>query len=118
MLILPNCTREAAEIRRIELQERISRIRLELWPETIVPLGASAGVAVFPDDGTTHEVLIAEADRRMYQDKASRRSGRHRAATRARTPFAPRAAVVSNTTVTSRLTGVNPATRTLEQTII
>src|SRR6185436_1986789 len=34
VLVLPNCTREAAEIRRIELQERISRIRLELWPET------------------------------------------------------------------------------------
>jgi len=73
VLILPNCTREAAEIRRTELQDRISRIRLELWPETIVPLGASAGVSVFPDDGTTHEVLIAEADRRMYQDKANRR---------------------------------------------
>jgi hypothetical protein len=28
---------------------------------------------VFPDDGTTHEVLIAEADRRMYRDKANRK---------------------------------------------
>jgi hypothetical protein len=56
------------------LQLRISRIELEIWPETIVTLGASAGVSVFADDGATHEALIAEADRRMYQDKASRKS--------------------------------------------
>ncbi len=74
--MLPNCTREAAEARRLELQQRINRIQLEIWPETIVTLGASAGVSVFPDDGTTHEALIAEADRRMYQDKASRKKPR------------------------------------------
>ena len=56
VLVLPNCTREAAEARRLELQQRINRIQLEIWPETIVTLGASAGVSVFPDDGTTHEV--------------------------------------------------------------
>jgi len=73
VLVLPNCTREAAEARRVELQQRISRIELEIWPETIVTLGASAGVSVFPDDGTAHEALIAEADRRMYKDKANRK---------------------------------------------
>ena len=74
VLVLPNCTREAAEARRLELQQRINRIQLEIWPETIVTLGASAGVSVFPDDGITHEVLIASADRRMYQDKAGRKT--------------------------------------------
>jgi hypothetical protein len=38
-------TREAAEARRVELQQRINRIELEIWPETIVTLGASAGMA-------------------------------------------------------------------------
>src|SRR6185436_20047890 len=73
VLVLPNCTREAAEARRIELQQRINRVQLEIWPDTVVTLGASAGVSVFPDDGATYEVLIAEADRRMYQDKAGRK---------------------------------------------
>ena len=37
-----------------------------------VRLGASAGAAVFPDDGATYEALLADADRRMYRDKAVR----------------------------------------------
>jgi len=73
VLVLPNCTREAAEVRRLELQQRIQRIQLEICPETILMLGASAGVAVFPDDGTSLEALVAEADREMYKDKASRK---------------------------------------------
>ena len=36
-------------------------------------LAVSAGVAVFPHDGTTYEALLAEADQRMYRDKAARR---------------------------------------------
>jgi hypothetical protein len=36
-------------------------------------LAVSAGAAVFPHDGTTYETLLAEADHRMYRDKAARR---------------------------------------------
>ena len=36
-------------------------------------LGASAGAAVFPHDGATYEALLADADHRMYRDKAARR---------------------------------------------
>ena len=36
-------------------------------------LAASAGAAVFPHDGTSYEALLAEADHRMYRDKAARR---------------------------------------------
>jgi diguanylate cyclase (GGDEF)-like protein/putative nucleotidyltransferase with HDIG domain len=73
VLVLPNCTREAAEIRRLELQQRIGRIQIEVTPRSAVTLGASAGVAMFPEDGNTHETLMAAADRRMYQDKANRK---------------------------------------------
>jgi len=38
-----------------------------------VPLRVSMGVAVYPDDGTTPDALIAQADRHMYADK--RRTG-------------------------------------------
>jgi diguanylate cyclase (GGDEF)-like protein len=73
VLVLANCPREAAEARRRELQQRISEVTLEIWPEQTLRFDASAGVSVFPDDGTTYEALIAAADRRMYQDKADRR---------------------------------------------
>jgi diguanylate cyclase (GGDEF)-like protein/putative nucleotidyltransferase with HDIG domain len=73
VLVLPNCTRESAEARCADLQQRISRVQLEIWPDTTVTLGASAGVSIFPDDGTTHDMLVGEADRRMYRNKASRK---------------------------------------------
>ena len=37
------------------------------------PLGISVGVAMFPADGHSYESLLAAADRRMYQDKATRK---------------------------------------------
>lgn len=36
-------------------------------------LGASVGIAVYPQDGLSTAELLAVADRRMYQDKASRK---------------------------------------------
>ena len=36
-------------------------------------LGGSVGMASFPSDGDTYEVLLAVADRRMYEDKARRK---------------------------------------------
>ena len=33
----------------------------------------STGAAVYPADGDSYEVLLAEADHRMYRDKAVRR---------------------------------------------
>lgn len=41
---------------------------------TVVPLGISVGHAVFPLDGHTIDELLHEADLRMYEIKASRRS--------------------------------------------
>jgi GGDEF domain-containing protein len=38
-------------------------------------LGVSAGVALFPADGTTFEELFAAADGRMYRSKFDRRIG-------------------------------------------
>ena len=33
----------------------------------------SAGASVFPADGGSYETLLADADQRMYRDKAARR---------------------------------------------
>jgi hypothetical protein len=40
-------------------------------------MSISAGVAVFPHDGETYETLLATADRRMYEDKSTRRRPAH-----------------------------------------
>ena len=36
------------------------------------PLAISAGLAMYPGDGGSFDALLAAADARMYQDKASR----------------------------------------------
>jgi len=73
IVVLGDCSREVAEAKRRELQARIADIQLEVRAGKRLRLGASAGAAVFPHDGTTYEALLASADHLMYRDKASRR---------------------------------------------
>jgi diguanylate cyclase (GGDEF)-like protein/putative nucleotidyltransferase with HDIG domain len=73
IIVLSDCTREAAEAKRRELQARIAEIELEVRSGKRLRLGASAGAAVFPADGDTYEQLLAAADHMMYRDKAIRR---------------------------------------------
>ena len=44
-----------------------------LQPGKPLTLGMSVGAAVFPHDGEVYEALLATADSRMYQNKASRK---------------------------------------------
>ena len=73
IVVLTDCTRAAADAKRRELQSRIADIQLEVRAGKRVRLAASAGAAVFPEDGATYEALLADADHRMYRDKAARR---------------------------------------------
>ena len=73
IVVLGDCSREAAEAKRRELQARLCKIELMVRPGRVTRLAVSAGAAVFPHDGTTYETLLAEADARMYRDKAVRR---------------------------------------------
>jgi diguanylate cyclase (GGDEF)-like protein/putative nucleotidyltransferase with HDIG domain len=73
IVVLSDCSREAAEIKRRELQARLSKIELVVRPGRVTRLAVSAGAAVFPHDGATYETLLAEADQRMYRDKTVRR---------------------------------------------
>jgi diguanylate cyclase (GGDEF)-like protein/putative nucleotidyltransferase with HDIG domain len=76
IVVLTDCSREAAEVKRRELQERIGQIEIEVRTGKRLRLAASAGTAVFPHDGSNYETLLAEADHRMYRDKAGRRGQR------------------------------------------
>jgi diguanylate cyclase (GGDEF)-like protein len=73
IVVLADCSREAAELKRRELQALIHDIQIEVRAGKHLRLGASAGAAVFPHDGTTYEALLADADHLMYRDKAARR---------------------------------------------
>jgi diguanylate cyclase (GGDEF)-like protein/putative nucleotidyltransferase with HDIG domain len=83
IIVLAECTREAVEAKRRELQDRIGEIQIEVRAGRTLRLAASAGAAVFPHDGTSYEALLAEADHRMYRDKAGRRA----AASESRAPW-------------------------------
>ena len=73
IVVLTDCSREAAEAKRRELQHRVGQIELDVRAGKRLHLAVSAGAAVFPHDGTTYEALLADADHRMYRDKAGRR---------------------------------------------
>jgi diguanylate cyclase (GGDEF)-like protein len=103
IIVITNCSRAMADDKLRELQERIARVELETPSGKRMRLAASAGASIFPHDGTTSEALLADADHRMYRDKAARRgpSGAGRGRTIALVPRPageadrPDAAVVS-----------------------
>jgi diguanylate cyclase (GGDEF)-like protein len=73
IVVLADCTREAADAKRHELQSLVADIQLEVRTGKRLRLAASVGASVCPYDGTTYEALLADADQRMYRDKAARR---------------------------------------------
>ena len=73
IVVLADCSREAADLKRRELQARIAEIEIDVRGGRRLRLAASAGASVFPEDGSTYEALLTDADQRMYRDKAARR---------------------------------------------
>ena len=74
IVVLPGCDSDEAENKRVELQNAVSRVVLEVEPGRLLSLSISAGTAVYPKDGDTYEALLGRADRRMYRDKSNRRA--------------------------------------------
>jgi diguanylate cyclase (GGDEF)-like protein len=73
IVVLSGCAADEAEGKRLELQRAVDEVYFEARPGKRLPLGISIGCAVFPQDGESYETLLATADSRMYQDKASRK---------------------------------------------
>jgi diguanylate cyclase (GGDEF)-like protein len=69
IVVLAGCGWDEAEYKRLELQEAVESLVFEAKPGVRMPLSISAGAAVFPHDGSSYEVLMAKADRRMYRNK-------------------------------------------------
>jgi len=91
VIVLADCPTDAAEVKRHELQGRIEQIALGV-ESTVLRVGVSAGLAMYPQDSTTYEGLLATADQRMYHDKALRRGF---AGTAVRQPVGRRAATAT-----------------------
>jgi diguanylate cyclase (GGDEF)-like protein len=73
IIVLPGCGIEEAEAKRVEIQQAVRDIALEIVAGRMVQISMSAGAAVYPSDGETYEILLATADGRMYRDKKTRK---------------------------------------------
>jgi len=69
VVVMPGVTREKLQERVVELEAAVRAAGKRVSGENIVSL--SVGAAMYPDDGTDAESLLAEADRRMYANKQS-----------------------------------------------
>ena len=72
VVLMADCQPDMADVKRRELQQCIEASALEVG-SSVIRVGASAGVAVYPQDGLTEDALLTAADQRMYADKAERR---------------------------------------------
>ncbi|MBV8475110.1 MAG: diguanylate cyclase [Acidobacteria bacterium] len=67
VLIAPGLNPEAARSKMLVLREMARKAGFEVCREDILSL--SVGQAIYPENGLDAEQLLAEADRRMYQEK-------------------------------------------------
>jgi diguanylate cyclase (GGDEF)-like protein/putative nucleotidyltransferase with HDIG domain len=67
VVVAPGLTSEAANTRGLHLRELAKQAGREVCGEDILSL--SVGHALYPDSGQDAESLLAQADRRMYQEK-------------------------------------------------
>ena len=70
LLVLPGCSGPDAQRKIESMQAEITATGREAQFEA--ELSVCAGIAVFPEDGTTFEALFANADARMYRGKFAR----------------------------------------------
>lgn len=71
VLLLKDADRPGAEIVASRIREELAQ---EINPFALdVPLRVSIGIALYDEDGTTSEALLAAADAEMYADKRSRK---------------------------------------------
>jgi diguanylate cyclase (GGDEF)-like protein len=74
VVVLPGLNADTARDKLFALSALASEVGRMVCGESF--LSASVGVASWPQDGVSGEELLAEADRRMYSDKSSRKQKR------------------------------------------
>jgi diguanylate cyclase (GGDEF)-like protein len=69
-IILPESAAHDAAVRADALRAEVKGLRLQYKKQPIGVLSLSAGVAAFPEHGSTPEDLLKIADRCLYESKA------------------------------------------------
>jgi diguanylate cyclase (GGDEF)-like protein len=69
-IIMPESTAQDAAVRADALRAEVKRLKLRYKKEILGPLSLSAGVAAFPEHGSTSEELLKIADQCLYESKA------------------------------------------------
>jgi diguanylate cyclase (GGDEF)-like protein len=72
LAVLPGVDQELADQTRSRIQSVFDEKPITFIEEEPVSVGVSVGSAIFPDDGLEADVLIAIADREMYENKLAR----------------------------------------------
>lgn len=76
--ICPKMGREGAENLRSRLQNELDHFRFAVRSMTEIPLNASIGIALFPEDGQDLEALLSVAEWRVRQDRELRTAVKRR----------------------------------------
>jgi diguanylate cyclase (GGDEF)-like protein len=74
LVFLPECELEEAIAKAEALRSAVSAITLRVGGETIPPITASFGIAMFPEIGENRSELIQLADRALYRAKDAGRN--------------------------------------------
>jgi len=69
-VILPESSSRDAAIRADALRSEVKNLRLQYKKQTLGPLTLSAGVAAFPEHGSTSDELLKIADQSLYESKS------------------------------------------------
>jgi diguanylate cyclase (GGDEF)-like protein/PAS domain S-box-containing protein len=69
-IVLPESSSQDAAIRADALRSEVKRLRLRYKNQTVGPLSLSAGIAAFPEHGSSSDELLKIADQCLYQSKA------------------------------------------------
>jgi diguanylate cyclase (GGDEF)-like protein/PAS domain S-box-containing protein len=69
-IVMPEASAQDAAIRANALRNEIKCLRLRYKNQPLGPISLSAGIATFPDHGSTAEELLRLADQSLYESKA------------------------------------------------
>jgi len=70
--IMLQVSAEEATLMARRVQTIVDEFQLEVWPGRYARAGISIGIASYPADGNSLDVLMAKADQEMYRDKEMR----------------------------------------------
>jgi diguanylate cyclase (GGDEF)-like protein/PAS domain S-box-containing protein len=73
-IVLPESSAQNAAARADALRAEVERLRLQYKKQTLGPLSLSAGVAAFPEHGSTSDELLKIADQCLYKSKVRGRN--------------------------------------------